>query len=193
MSPNAVIALLERTGALLSGHFLLSSGLHSDRYCQCAKLFEDPGAGAQTAELMRAKLPAGFAVDTVLAPALGGILWGYDLARALGARSLFAERPTGGAFALRRGFELRAGERVLLAEDVITTGKSILELVPLVEGAGALVAGFCAVADRSKGAFAAKAGAPFFSLVELSFETWPPEGCPLCAKGSAAVKPGSRA
>jgi len=187
-----VMQLLASSGAVRAGHFLLSSGLHSDRYCQCAALFEDPRVGNEVAWLMANRLgAAGVAADTVLAPALGGVVWGYALAAAMGARSLFAERPDGTTFGLRRGFELKAGERVLLAEDVVTTGKSVMELVPLVEAAGAVVVGFAAVADRSGGKFAP--GAPFHSLVQLDFQTWKPEACPLCAAGGAAVKPGSRA
>ncbi len=184
------LAALERCGAVRSGHFLLSSGLHSERYCQCASVFEHPAEGARLAELLAGELAPIGRIDTVLAPALGGILFGYDLARALGARSLFAEREPGGAFQLRRGFELHPGERVLLAEDVVTTGRSLLEVVPLVGAAGALVAGFAAVVDRSRGAF--RPAEPFFALCGLDLQTWPPELCPLCAKGIPAAKPGSR-
>lgn len=187
-----VMQLLAASGAVRQGHFLLSSGLHSDRYCQCAALFEDPRIGNEVAWLMANQLQAAnLSPDTVLAPALGGVVWGYALAAAMGARSLFAERPDGSTFALRRGFELKQGERVLLAEDVVTTGKSVQELVPIVQAAGAVVVGFAAVADRSGGKFAP--GAPFFSLVQLDFQTWKAEECPLCAAGGTAVKPGSRA
>jgi len=190
-----VLNLLTESGALRTGHFQLSSGLHSDRYCQCASLFEQPRMGEEVARLMAALLPAELAPDVVLAPALGGILWGYELARALGVRSIFAERPTGAvgeraAFALRRGFALHAGERVLLAEDVVTTGGSVGELAPLVRGAGAEIVGFAAIVDRSGGRF--RPDRPFFSLVELSFTTWEPDRCPLCARGEPVIKPGSR-
>lgn len=189
---DEVLAMMRECGALKRGHFLLSSGLHSDRYCQCATLFERPERGARLAAMMREAWGAGFAADTVLAPALGGVLWGYDLARAFGARSLFAERSatTGEKFALRRGFALSPGERVLLAEDVVTTGGSIMELAPLVEGAGGVIVGFAAVADRSGGAF--KPAAPFKALVKLEFETHRPEACPLCRAGVPMDKPGSR-
>jgi orotate phosphoribosyltransferase len=135
-------------------------------------------------------LPEGLAVDTVLTPAIGGILWGYELARALGARSLFAERKPGEPFQLRRGFHLRRGERVLLAEDVVTTGKSVLEVVPLVEEAGATLLGFAAIADRSGGRF--NPAHPFYSLIKLNFQTWAPDECPLCREGLPLEKPGSR-
>ncbi len=184
--------LLQSTGALREGHFLLSSGLHSDRYCQCAALFERPDVGRELAWLMADLLKReGLAADVVVAPALGGILWGYSLAGALSVRSLFAERPTGECFEFRRGFELEPGQRVVLAEDVVTTGKSVSELVPLVEASGAEVVAFASVADRSGGEF--KPGKPFVSLISLEFKTYKPEECPMCASGSVPVKPGSRA
>lgn len=191
------VRLLEETGAVKTGHFLLSSGLHSGKYCQCAALFEHPGVAAKMAAMLVSALPPTLSVDVVLAPALGGVLWGYEVARALGAarrapvRSLFAERQTGHAFELRRGFEIKPGERVLLAEDVVTTGGSVMELVPLVEASGGVVAAFAAVADRSRGKF--RPEQPFFSLVKLDFETFEQGSCPMCKAGSSAVKPGSRA
>lgn len=187
-----VLAMLERAGALKRGHFLLSSGLHSDRYCQCATLFEHPEIGDQAARWIAAKIGT-LEIDTVLAPALGGVLWGYDLARVLGVRSLFAEREAGKPFTLRRGFALQPGERVLLAEDVVTTGKSVSELLPIVEAAGAKAVGFAAVVDRSGGNFQPPNGIPLFSLVKLDFQTYEPSNCPLCKQGIPAEKPGSRA
>jgi len=184
-----VEAMLRETHALLEGHFLLSSGLHSDRYCQCAKLLEHPEKAARCAAMM-GELIGDAPVDVVLAPALGGVVWGYELARALGTRSIFAERDETRKFSLRRGFALQAGERVLIAEDVVTTGKSVLELSPLIEAAGASVVGYAAIVDRSGGAF--RPGVPFWSLTALEFETYKPEACPMCARGEAAVKPGSR-
>jgi orotate phosphoribosyltransferase len=185
-----VNTILKKTGAMKSGHFLLSSGLHSDRYCQCAALFEHPINGAQVADMMAEIMPEDLRVQTVLTPAIGGVLWGYELARRIGARSLFAERKPGEPFALRRGFHLKKGERVLLAEDVVTTGKSVLELRPLVEAAGARVVAFAAIADRSRGTF--QPGLPFYALTELAFKTYNPEECPLCAEGIPIDKPGSR-
>ncbi len=186
-----VLDLLRRTGALKSGHFKLSSGLHSDRYCQCAALFEFPNAAQEVASLAARQLRLlGIEVDVVLAPALGGILWGYELARALDVRSIFAERGSDGHFALRRGFHIRAQDRVLLAEDVVTTGKSVMETVPLVANAGAIVAGFCAVADRSRGAF--RPPAPFHALVKLEFETWTEDQLPDWLAALPVTKPGSR-
>lgn len=198
---SRAMELLERTGAVKTGHFLLSSGLHSAKYCQCAALFEHPKVAAEMADMLVDDLPATLGVDVVLAPALGGILWGYEIARALetrrgagdkgGVRSYFAERQSGEPFALRRSFALNPGDRVLLAEDVVTTGGSVMELMPLIEAAGAKAVAFCAVADRSKGKF--NPPAPLFSLVKLDFETFESSACPMCAAGSVAVKPGSRA
>ncbi len=151
---DPVRQMLYEVGALKHGHFLLSTGLHSDHYCQCATLFEDPARAGTLARMLAERLrAAGITVDTVLAPALGGILFGYELARALGARSLFAEREPGGPFVLRRGFALAEGERVLLAEDVVTTGKSLMEVVPLVTEARARIVAFASIADRSPGRF----------------------------------------
>jgi len=188
--------LLEESGALKRGHFVLSSGLHSDRYCQCAALFERPDIAQRVARLMAEQIPDSAEIDTVLAPALGGVLWGYELARAIASRrgspvrSLFAERAADGAFALRRGFMLREGERILLAEDVVTTGGSVMELVPLCERAGAQIVAFAAIADRSRGAF--RPPAPFFALTQLNFETWAPDALPAHLKSVPIDKPGSR-
>ncbi len=186
-----VLELLERVGALRRGHFVLSSGLHSDRYCQCAALFEHPSLAPKAAGMLVQLLPEPRHVDIVLSPALGGVLWGYEIARALGARSLFAEREPGGAFSLRRGFEIPRGTRVLLAEDVVTTGGSVMELLPLVERAGATAAGIAAVADRSQGRF--KPSIPLYALCALDFEAVEPQRCPQCAAGVPVTKPGSRA
>ena len=192
MQDDTILSLLRASGALLEGHFLLSSGLHSDRYCQCARLLEDPAAGEQAAALLAPALkPLGATV--VLAPALGGVLWGHEVARALGTRSVFAERTDGRVFELRRGFALSATDRVLLAEDVVTTGKSVNEMTPLVEAAGARIVGVASVVDRSGGAYVAPHGAPFHHLARLAFQTWKAEECPLCAAGGKPIKPGSRA
>lgn len=183
--------ILKEAGALKSGHFVLSSGLHSANYCQCATLFETPALAEQVAGLMAELLPEDLEVDVVLSPALGGILWGYELARALRCRTIFAERKAGEPFELRRGFTLAPGQKVLLAEDVVTTGGSVMELVPLMEKTGAVVVGIAAVADRSRGAF--QPSVPFFALAKLDFATYKPEDCPLCAQGIPVEKPGSRA
>jgi len=186
--------LLERSGALRRGHFILSSGLHSDAYCQCATLFEDPRIGGRMAELMARVLGSGLGADAVLAPAIGAVLWGYDLARALGVRSIFAERGADRTFTLRRGFALRPGDRVLLAEVVVTTGGSVLELVPLARGAGAEVLGVASVVDRSAGAFARKAqdeGFAHWALVTLELATYQPNDVPPELAAIPPEKPGS--
>lgn len=185
-------ALLEEAGALKHGHFILSSGLHSDRYCQCATLFEKPEIASKVALLLKRSLPADLKIDVVLSPALGGVLWGYELSRVLGCRNVFAERQPGAAFELKRGFDIHPGERVLLAEDVVTTGGSVSELVPLVKGAGADLVGFAVIADRSRGAFKPAGGALLFALTTLDFETFKPEALPERLRSIPAVKPGSR-
>lgn len=184
-----VEALLEQTHALRTGKFVLSSGKHSNRYCQCATLFEQPSMGREVASCMAALLKAkGVRADTVLAPALGGVLWGYELAAAMNLRSLFVERKEG-TFELRRGFALHPGERVVLAEDVITTGRSVEEVMPIVEAAGAEVVCFASIVDRSRGGFA-PAGIPVYALVELAFEVWDPAESPFTP--TEVERPGSR-
>jgi len=183
-------SLLEQTGALRRGHFVLSSGLHSDRYCQCAALFTQPDIARRVARLMADDMATAPVPDVVLAPALGGMLWGYELARQLGVRTLFAERSRDGQFALRRGFAIEPGEKVLLAEDVVTTGGSVMELVPLCEDAGASVSGIAVLVDRSGGSF--QPNVPLHSLIELDIPTWPADALPDHLQGVAVDRPGSR-
>jgi len=185
---DEALALLEKAGALQHGHFLLSSGLHSPEYFQCARLLEWPEMASRVARAL-AQAVRPWQPQVVLAPAVGGIVIGYELARELGVRSIFAERPAG-RFELRRGFELARGERVVLAENVITTGGSVLEVAQLVEKYGAHVAGFAAIVDRSGGAFAPDA--PVAVFLRTGAITWPPDQCPLCREGNTPVKPGSR-
>lgn len=189
MREEEVTELLRATGALLEGHFLLSSGLHSPRYIQCARLLQYPwhaeAIGRALAERVRA-----FAVDVVVGPALGGILVAHELARALGVRAMFAERE-GPGLALRRGFALAPGERVLLAEDVVTTGGSLLETAEVVaQHGGEVVAAACIVDRRHP----EKEVLPFplVSLIRLFLETYAPDTCPLCQRGIPLEKPGSR-
>jgi orotate phosphoribosyltransferase len=182
---------LESSGALLRGHFLLSSGLHSPGYVQCARLLEDPARAREAGAAIAARLREIDRVpDSILAPALGGVIIGHEAAEALGVPFRFTER-AGERMALRRGFELRPGERIVVVEDVVTTGKSTLETVAVAEAAGAEVVAVASIIDRSGGrhGFAV----PFASLVALDLPTWRPEECPLCAAGEMpAVKPGSR-
>jgi orotate phosphoribosyltransferase len=182
---------LEECGALLRGHFQLSSGLHSPGYVQCALLLADPArarvVGAELADELTAR---GIAADSVLSPALGGVIIGHEVAAGLGVGFRFAERE-GGELRLRRGFSLRAGERVVVVEDVVTTGKSTLETASLAEAAGARVVAIASIIDRSGGRHGFLP--PYVSLLALDLPTWSPEECPLCREGaSPAVKPGSR-
>ncbi len=189
MTDGEVLALYERTGALLRGHFRLTSGLHSDIYLQSALVLQHPGdAAALGAELAR-RLGSG-RPDTVVAPAIGGILVAHEVARALGARALFTERENG-VMRLRRGFALAPGERGLVVEDVITTGGSTREVIQCVEEHGAVVVAVGSLIDRSAGA--ATFPVAFAALAAVTAATFKPEECPLCASGSTAIKPGSRA
>lgn len=189
MTEKEVLEIYERTGGLLRGHFLLSSGLHSDVYLQSALVLQHPiHAEALCREL--AKPFKGDSVQVVLAPAIGGILVAHEVARALGARCLFGEREDG-VMRLRRGFSLEHGERCLVVEDVITTGGSTREVIKIVEDAKGVLVGVGALIDRSGGTaqFPVKKAA----LATLTVPTYKPEDCPLCKAGTPAVKPGSRA
>jgi orotate phosphoribosyltransferase len=183
------LARYEKRGALLRGHFRLTSGLHSDVYLQSALVLQHPEDAGALGEALAAAF-RDEAVQTVLAPAIGGILVAHEVARALGVRALFTEREAG-VMRLRRGFTLAAGERCLVVEDVITTGGSTREVVQCVEALGGVVVGVGSLIDRSGGtaAFPVKRVA----LAMLTAATYPPEACPLCAAGSVAIKPGSRA
>jgi orotate phosphoribosyltransferase len=190
---DGILRLFQEREALLEGHFLLSSGLHSPRYLQCARVLMDPGIatalGAALAERLRPLL-GDRSPSVVVAPALGGVLVAHEVARAFGCRGLFTERQDG-AMTLRRGFVLDKDEPTIVVEDVITTGGSTREVVEAVRGRGARVLAAGSLVDRSGGA--ADVGVPRASLVELEVPTWPSGECPLCAGGSRPVKPGSRA
>ena len=188
LSERETLELYEKTGALMRGHFRLTSGLHSDVYLQSALVLQHPEHAARLGEALAAPF-VGARAQTVLAPAIGGILVAHEVARALGVRALFTEREEG-AMRLRRGFALTAGERCLVVEDVITTGGSTREVVDCVRAAGGDVVGVGSLIDRSGGtaAFDVKRAA----LATVKATTWSPESCPLCKTGSPAVKPGSR-
>ena len=188
MQPEDIARLFEETGALLSGHFLLSSGLHSERYLQCAKVLQWPDKAGACARALAQKLPAS-KPDLVISPAIGGIIIGYEVGRAIGCRSLFAERESG-LLRLRRGFEIGPKEKALVVEDVITTGGSTLETMEVVRSHGGVVVGAASLVDRSGGSVSL--GVPYHSLWTLSVATYKPEECPLCRMGSKPVKPGSR-
>lgn len=187
----------DESEALLTGHFKLSSGLHSDRYLQCAKVLQWPDrAGALGAALAGAL--AALRPDVVVSPAMGGLIIGHEVGRGLGVRAIFAER-VDGAFALRRGFALEAGESAVVIEDVVTTGKSTREVLDLVRGAGAVPSGCGAIVDRRSGEVrAADGGAPAIDGVPLrtvlavDVEAWEPASCPLCLAGVPLNAPGSR-
>ncbi|HLL71845.1 MAG TPA: orotate phosphoribosyltransferase [Pyrinomonadaceae bacterium] len=189
MRAEEVIERFRRTGALLEGHFILTSGLHSSIYLQCALVLQHP---TDTEAFARA-IADGFAgrgIETVVAPAIGGIVIGYEVARALGARSIWTERDAGGAMTLRRGFTVRPGESVLVVEDVITTGGSTRETIATVRAAGASVVGAASIIDRSGGR--SDVGVPRTALATLDVPALAPAACPACERGEEAVKPGSR-
>ena len=184
----SVLDRFRRVGALLDGHFRLTSGLHSSGYLQCALVLQHPAeaeaCGAAIAERVRALSP-----DVVLSPALGGIVIGQEVGRALGVRAIFAERQDG-KLTLRRGFSISPGEKVLVVEDVVTTGGSTQETIDVARAAGATVVGAAAIIDRSGGT--QRIDVPFHALATISLPTYQPEQCPLCAEGKPIVKPGSR-
>jgi orotate phosphoribosyltransferase len=187
---RGVISLkdFEETGALLTGHFRLSSGLHSDRYLQCARLLMWPKRAEQAGRELGARL-AEFGARAVVSPALGGVVIGHETARALGVPAMFVERKDG-AFALRRGFALEPGEPIVVVEDVFTTGKSTREAAAAVEAAGGRVAAVGSIVDRGLPAGAFRV--PSRSLLSLSVPSWPEADCPLCQKGVPIDSPGSR-
>jgi orotate phosphoribosyltransferase len=184
-----ILSLFRRVGALLEGHFRLTSGLHSSGYLQCALVLQHPreaeACGVGIAERVRS-----LGATVVLSPALGGIVIGHEVARALGVRAIFAERQDG-TLTLRRGFSLGAGDRVLVVEDVVTTGGSTRETIDVARAQGASVVGAAAIIDRSGGS--QNLDVPFHALATVSLPTYQPDACPLCARGEPVVKPGSRA
>jgi len=188
MTSQEVLDLYKKTGALLTGHFLLSSGLHSEQYLQSALVLQQPDIATH----LCADLAGHFKdlkIEVVIAPALGGVFVSHETARALGVRALFAERMSG-ELTLRRGFTIKPGERVLVVEDVITTGKSTKETIEVVKKAGGVVVAAGSLVDRSNRK--ADLGVPYISLVTLSVPTYSPEDCPMCKAGSTPIKPGSR-
>ena len=190
---DSLLRLFEERGALLQGHFLLSSGLHSARYLQCARVLMEPVLATRLGEALAARLRpllGAVAPRAVVAPALGGVLVAHEVARALGCVGLFTERQDG-AMTLRRGFALEAKDPVVVVEDVITTGGSTREVLDAVGARGASVLAVGSLVDRSGGAV--DLGVPYRSLLELVVEAYPAEACPLCAQGSRPEKPGSRA
>jgi orotate phosphoribosyltransferase len=188
MTRDALLDLFRRSGALLDGHFRLSSGLHSPGYLQCALVLAHPqhaeALGRAIADAMREHRPT-----VVLSPALGGVVIGHEVGRALGVRAMFAERQDG-ELTLRRGFMLGETDRVLVIEDVLTTGGSTRETMQVATAAGGRVVGAAAIVDRSGGT--AKFDVPFAALLKVDLPTFEPDRCPLCAQGMPVTKPGSR-
>jgi orotate phosphoribosyltransferase len=188
MTENDILKTFRDHSALLEGHFILSSGLHSDRYIQCALVLQHPRVAEQLCGELAKKL-AGLGAMVVAAPALGGILVAHEVARALGIRALFTERQEG-EMTLRRGFSLALGEPTLVVEDVITTGLSTRETMRCVEQAGGKIVGVGALIDRSGGAV--DLAVPKAALLTLNIQNYQPVNCPLCKSGIPAAKPGSR-
>jgi orotate phosphoribosyltransferase len=188
MKSEEVLEIYRKTGALLTGHFLLSSGLHSEQYLQSALVLQQPDIATKLCAALAEPFKAS-RIGVVIAPALGGVFVSHETARALGVRALFAER-VNGELTLRRGFTIKPGERVLVVEDVITTGKSTKETIKVVTAAGGDVVAAASLVDRSGGK--ADLGVPYKSLVTLDVPTYTPETCPLCKAGSKPIKPGSR-
>jgi orotate phosphoribosyltransferase len=200
---DVVMNLLRETGAVQEGHFLLSSGRHSDRYVQCARLLQFPSKAASAlkpvADAIRADMRMGkLTLDVVVGPAMGGIIVAYELGRQLGLPALFTERDDAGKMTMRRGFAVYGGQRALIAEDVITTGKSSAETAAVLEAAGATVAALACVVDRRTCVEAAVPQSspvprqPVYAAVRIAAANWDAAGCDLCKKGVPTVKPGSR-
>lgn len=185
---NKVIEILRESEALLEGHFLLSSGRHSEKYCQCAKLLQHPDKAEKVINVITDKIKD-VDFDIIVGPAMGGVLVSYELARQTGKPGIFAER-VDGKMTIKRGFEVKKGDKVIISEDVITTGKSSLEVVEVLRKLGAEVVALCCIVDRR--AKDAQASFPIYSAIKLEIESYEKENCPLCAKGIPYIKPGSR-
>ena len=192
MTDDDVLAEFRAAEALLEGHFILSSGLRSSRYLQCARVLMSPARAERMAQALAARIPADVKarVTAVIAPAMGGLICGYELARALGVDSMFVERPTG-TFELRRGFRLEPGQQVLLMEDVVTTGLSSREAIAAITAAGGEVIHAASLVDRSNGK--ADLGVPFTPLIQLDVPSYQPDALPPELEAIPAIKPGSRA
>jgi orotate phosphoribosyltransferase len=190
MTDEEVLDEFRSVGALLEGHFILSSGLRSPRYLQCARVLMDPRRAARLAEALAAKLNLSGQIDVVVSPAMGGVIIGHEMGRALGVEALFLERPDG-LFHLRRGFRLTPGQRVLMVEDVVTTGLSSREAIKAIEAEGGIAVAACALVDRSNGT--ADLGIPFTPLIRLDVPSYAADALPPELAAIPAVKPGSRA
>ncbi len=192
MTDDEILAEFRAAEALLEGHFILSSGLRSSRYLQCARVLMDPKRGARLADALVARLPGEVrsAIDVVISPAMGGVIAGHEMGRALGVPAMFLERPTG-TFELRRGFRIEPGQRVLMMEDVVTTGLSSREAIAAIGAAGGEVIAAASLVDRSMGK--ADLGVPFYPLIRLDVPSYAADALPPELAAIPAIKPGSRA
>ena len=192
MTDDDILAEFRSAEALLEGHFILSSGLRSSRYLQCARVLMDPARGARLATALVARLPTDVkeSIAVVVSPAMGGVIAGQEMARALGVSAMFLERPDG-VFELRRGFRLEPGTKVLMMEDVVTTGLSSKEAIAAIARAGGETVAAAALVDRSNGS--ADLGVPFYPLIRLAVPTYPADALPPELAAIPAIKPGSRA
>lgn len=187
---NEVLDLFRKTGALLHGHFVLRSGLHSREFFQCALLLQDAPVAARVCGLLADKLRP-FEAATIVSPAVGGIIVGQEVARHLGKKHIFVEKDGSGGLVLRRGFQIQPGERFLVAEDVVTRGGRVQETIQIVRDHGGIVVAAGSIVDRSGGQLP-DFGCPFVSLVQMNVETFDPENLPDDLKGTPAIKPGSK-
>jgi orotate phosphoribosyltransferase len=192
MTEDEVLAEFRAADALLEGHFILSSGLRSSRYLQCARVLMNPARGARLADALAARLPVELRqrIQAVVSPAMGGVIAGHEMGRALGVEAMFLERPTG-TFELRRGFRLEPGTQVLMMEDVVTTGLSSREAIEAIKAAGGIVVAAASLVDRSNGT--ADLGVPFFPLIRLEVPAYQADQLPPELAAIPAIKPGSRA
>ena len=192
MDPKIVLSMFKETGALLDGHFQLTSGLHSNQYFQCAKVLQYPKHCETLCGHLANEFP-GDSIDAVVAPALGGIVVAQEIGRQLHKRTMFTERKDG-TMQLRRGFEIKPGERILVCEDVVTTGGSVMEVINIVQSSGGKVAGVAFIVDRSGGRvkFATEPGGKQCAVLTMDVVTYKPVSCPLCHSKVPVVKPGSR-
>lgn len=190
VSTESTLRLFEATEAYLKGHFRLTSGLHSPEYLQSAKVLQHPKHAEHLGALLGEEVARLGPIDLVVSPAMGGLIIGHEVARRLGVRHIFTERDADGRMTLRRGFEVKPGERAAVIEDVITTGGSTREVIELLTAQGAVVTAAGSIIDRSGGT--ASVGVPRVALATLAVTAWQPEDCPLCAAGQPVVKPGSR-
>lgn len=192
MNDDAILDEFRAAEALLDGHFILSSGLRSSRYLQCARVLMDPRRAARLCDELASRFPANVreSIDVVISPAMGGVIVGHEMGRSLGVPAMFLERPTG-TFELRRGFRIDPGTRVLMMEDVVTTGLSSREAIAAIQAAGGEVVAAASLVDRSNGT--ADLGVPFLPLIRLDVPSYHPDALPADLAAIPAIKPGSRA